>query len=82
LREFELVDYSKSWGCAYVEYYNDLGEVDIIPLAWTDAKGLDPYLELSNGRSLFRLEDLLRLVDLISDLSGKTTKSELAKSKV
>jgi hypothetical protein len=67
-RDFELVHYSKNFGCEYVEYYNDVGEVDCIPLAWTDAQGLDPFLEISGGRSFFRLEDLLRLLDLVSDL--------------
>jgi hypothetical protein len=78
-KEFELVDYSKSFGCAYIEYYNELGEVDCIPLAWTDAKGVDPFLEISGGRSFFRLEDLLRLMDLISDLSSKSKNPNLRK---
>ena len=81
-KEFELVNYSKSFGRPFIEYYNESGEVDCIPLLWTDAKGVDPFLEISGGRSYFRLEDLLRLIDLITDLSNKSNKSNLAKKQL
>jgi len=41
------------------------GWVHAIPLAWTDAAEEDPFVVLSGGRACFRVEDLLRLADLI-----------------
>ncbi|HTG62787.1 MAG TPA: DUF5372 family protein, partial [Terriglobia bacterium] len=36
-----------------------------VPVGWTDLLPPDPYLSLGKGRSHFRVEDLLVLVDLI-----------------
>ena len=41
----------------------------LVPLEWTDVDGVDPFVELSSGRSYFRVMELLRLVDLIADLN-------------
>ena len=34
----------------------------------TDAGGIDPFVEIAAGRSLFRYEDLVRLADLLEGL--------------
>jgi len=39
-----------------------------MPATWTDVEGWDPYLVLSEGRSWFRVEDLLGLAGLIQKL--------------
>ena len=39
-----------------------------IPAAWTSLGPPDPWIDLAAGRSLFRIEDLLRLADLIASL--------------
>ncbi len=36
-----------------------------VPISWTDAAAADPYLRVGGGRSLFRIEDLLELVQLV-----------------
>ena len=36
-----------------------------LPAAWTDVVGVDAFVALAEGRSLFRVEDLLALVALI-----------------
>jgi hypothetical protein len=42
-----------------------------IPLAWTDAAGqADPFVALAAGRSLFRVEDLVRLAEMIEGLNS------------
>jgi len=65
-KEFSLLHYRKSWGCQYVEYRGEKGEVGAIPLDWTDAGEQEPFVEISSGRSYFRVEELLRLVELVS----------------
>ena len=37
-----------------------------IPVAWTSLAPPDPWLDIAAGRCLFRVEDLLRLADLIA----------------
>jgi hypothetical protein len=35
-----------------------------MPASWTDAGPTDPFVELAQGRSLTRIEDLLSLVQI------------------
>ena len=37
------------------------------PASWTDVSEADPFVELSQGRAMGRVEDLLRLVRLVRD---------------
>ena len=68
LKEFEFIEYRKSWGHQYVDYFDHNKEVTTIPIAWTDIEGVDPFNELSKGRSAFRVAELIRLVELVGDL--------------
>lgn len=63
--EFELLGYRKSWGRQFIDFRYDNGRTGAIPLAWTDADQADPFLTMSKGRSVFRVAELLRLVELI-----------------
>ena len=45
------------------------GRVRSLPTAWTSVAAPDPYVTLSGGRSHFRIEDLLTLVKLVTDLT-------------
>ncbi len=45
------------------------GSLFKVPLAWTSAAPLDPYVLLSAGRSFFRPADLLLVAELIRVLS-------------
>lgn len=38
-----------------------------VPINWTDAVPADAYLTVGGGRSLFRVEDLLALKELIAE---------------
>ena len=69
--EFDLVNYRNSWKKKYIEYSDKSGNICSIPLCWTDAAGIDPFIKISNCRSAFRIKDLLRLCDLVDDLLGK-----------
>ena len=71
-REFELVSYAHTWGEHRV-FFRVPGEdrVRAMPANWKDVEGMDPYLVLSEGRSWFRVEDLVVLAGLIQKLRGR-----------
>ena len=68
-REFETIEFHKVWLRRCVSFLDDQGVLRLVPLEWTDVDGIDPFVELSGGRSCFRVTELLRLVDLIADLT-------------
>ena len=74
-KKFELVNYRNSWKNKYLEYIDKDGISCCIPLYCTDAADIDPFVEISNGRSFFHVRDLLRLCDLVQDLLQKKIKS-------
>ena len=39
-----------------------------VPAAWTSLAPPDPFAVLAGGRPLFRVEDLLRLCDLVAEV--------------
>jgi hypothetical protein len=39
-----------------------------LPASWTDVVDPDPFVVMAAGRSLFRVEDLLTLADLLAEL--------------
>ena len=50
-------------------YFHDAeGQLRSILASCTDAGGFDPFVEIAAGRSLFRYEELVRLVDLLEGL--------------
>jgi len=53
------------WGEKRVTLEHPDGSFHSVPVGWTNAGPPDPYLEVGRGRSRFRVEDLLRLVDLM-----------------
>jgi hypothetical protein len=69
-RDFERVDHRSSWGDDWLYFYDDEGRLRSVRAGWTDAGGADPFVEVSAGRSLFRVVDLLRLVELVEEMSS------------
>lgn len=65
-REFELVVYRHNWGEDRVYFHDQDGKLTSIPASWTDFVDRDPFVSIAAGRSLFRLEDLLKLTELIA----------------
>jgi hypothetical protein len=41
------------------------GSLCLVPASWTDFLPADPYLLIGEGRSYFRVEDLVALADLL-----------------
>jgi hypothetical protein len=64
--QFEMLSYRKSWGRQFIDFQYDDERTGAIPLAWTDADRADPFLTISQGRSVFRVVELLRLVEMIN----------------
>jgi hypothetical protein len=67
-REFTLVERRSAWGEERVYFYDDYGDLRRLPAAWTSAASPDAFVEISAGRSHFRIEDLLHLTVLIAQL--------------
>ena len=71
-KEFELVGFRNSWKKACVDFVDEHGVQIYVPLEWTDAADIDPFLRCSRGRSHFRVEELLRLTDLVSAIAARS----------
>ena len=70
-REFVLVTLRRSWGEERVYFHDEHGRDVSLPAHWTSAIEPDPFVRVSAGRSLFRVEDLLGLRRLIEALNGE-----------
>ena len=50
-------------------YFHDAqGQLCSVLASCTDVGGVDPFVEISAGRSFFRYEDLVRLAELLEEL--------------
>ena len=66
---FELLSHSSSWGEDRVTFHDREGRLRGLPASWTSVVGPDPFVVLSAGRAVFRVEDLLALVELVRGLT-------------
>jgi len=57
-----------------VFFFNTKGRKSSVPLYWTDIGPQDPFVTVSAGRALFRVEDLLGLVRLIGEIKSANRK--------
>jgi hypothetical protein len=67
-REFVLVGVRQAWGEDRVFFFDEHGVQRSVPTGWTDVGPPDPFIALSDGRSAFRVADLLALGELIDGL--------------
>ena len=70
--EFEIDSIRRSAYEYRILFFNAKGRRSSVPLDWTDIGTVDPFVAISAGRALFRVEDLLGLVRLIEEI--KSTK--------
>jgi len=70
-REFSLVAHHRSWDEDRVFYRDEDGRLSSFPARWTSVVAPDPVVVFSEGRSAFRLQDLVELVQLVQQISGK-----------
>jgi len=74
-QELELVGYAKAWGEDRVFYRVPGGDhVRTLPASWTDLGPTDPFVAVAAGRSLFRVDDLLRVALLMGEIGAETCK--------
>ena len=73
-REFDFVDCRLCWNEWRVFYYTADMELAYFPASWTDVGEADPFVALSAGRAMSRVEDLLRLTELVKDLTRQSVK--------
>jgi hypothetical protein len=66
-----MLEYRQTWGENRVYFKDPSGQMQRVPVSWTDVIGEDPFVTVAAGRSPLRLEDLLRLVDLLERLRGE-----------
>jgi hypothetical protein len=59
----------RNWGGDRVLFEDEGGRVRSLPTAWTSIASPDPFVTVSAGRSLFRIPDLLAVVELIRRLA-------------
>ena len=59
-----------TWGEDRVFFLDDAGTQRSLPLAWTDAREVDPFVVVAAGRSAFRVADLLAVAALLDGLGG------------
>jgi len=60
------------WGEDRVTIELPGGALSSIPVSWTDFLPSDPYQTVGNGRSRFRVDDLIALADLVALLTEKS----------
>lgn len=68
---FRFVVAKQLWGEERVTFEHPDGGLCSVPRAWTDVVPADPYLSVGQGRSRFRVEDLLTLADLVVGLGRR-----------
>ena len=72
-QRFELVVVRHNWAEARAYYHDERGVLRWMSLEWTDLAPVDPYVEISAGRALFRVTDLLELTQLLAVLDRETS---------
>lgn len=67
-----MVGYRHTWGEHRVFFHDEQARLCSLPATWTSAVTPEPFVQVSAGRSLFRIGDLLALAALVRDLSEQS----------
>jgi hypothetical protein len=67
-RQFELITRRRNWGEDRVWFEDGEGRLQTLPTSWTDAGGVDRFVAVAAGRSLFRVAELIELALQIEGL--------------
>jgi hypothetical protein len=76
-RDLEFVKRRRNWDADRVYVYDDGGELVSLPVEWTDLAAEDPFVVIAAGRCPFRVEDLLKLADLVDRATPQTPSHDL-----
>ena len=77
-REFELLDRRRAWGEDRVYFYDQGGALRRMPAEWTSAGTENLFVQVSAGRSYFRVADLLKLADLLERVVEASHRADVA----
>jgi Family of unknown function (DUF5372) len=66
--QFELVNQPSLSDVDWLFFFDRSGAQCRVPISFTSLAPLDPFVVVAAGRSDFRLEDLLKLVNLVGEL--------------
>jgi len=80
-QQFTILHRQQNHGEDWLFFQNLKKHKDSIPVRWTSLKPPNPYVAISDGRSLFCPKDLLELVQLAREIksAGKQHCSKKAK---
>ena len=65
------MDCRRCWEEWRVFYYTAEMEMAYFPASWTDVEEADPFVGLSAGRAMARVQGLVRLAQLTADLKTR-----------
>jgi hypothetical protein len=65
-REFDVLDERRAWGTHWFYCSEDDGRLFCLSSSWTDRAEVDPFVVVSAGRAMARVEELLRLAELFA----------------
>jgi hypothetical protein len=68
-REYVFFAIRHSWSEDRVYFKDERGEIKALPIGWTSAAAPDPFVVVAAGRCSVRLEDLLKMAELIEVLN-------------
>lgn len=69
-QELDFVSHEHRWGEHRVFYRDSHGHMASLPACWTSVVPEEPFVVISAGRALFRVEDLSELAALVSRLGS------------
>ncbi len=79
----EVFEHRQDWNGDRVYFHDESGCLRSVPAGWTDVAGADLIEVIGKGRARFRIDDLIRLVELIETIAARRTpgKKQPSKSK-
>ena len=70
-KKIQIVSLKQGWGEDRVFYRREDGCLTSMPACWTSIYEPHPFNAISEGRSVFRFQELLELVRLIEDFMSE-----------
>jgi hypothetical protein len=67
----DFVERRPGWGDDLIFYRDRLGYVTALPTRWTSLQEEDAFVAVSAGRSHFRVDDLIDLTVLVTELQSE-----------
>ena len=67
----------QAWGEDRVFFFDGEGVQRSLPIGWTNASDVDPFVVVAGGRCPFRVTDLLELAVLLDELGARNGDSSV-----